>query len=223
MEDYLIYSVEDDSDIANIIKRTLAGQGYDVVTYADGESFLYAFNEKKPQMVLLDMMLPGIQGQDVLKQIRSNHDNDNVQIIIISARTLITDKVDGLDLGADDYIEKPFDLTELVSRVNAHARRNKTNDVYEIKGYSLDVKEQTLMKGGKKIQLTPSETKVLSVLFENSGKVVTRKKISVELYGDDSKENSRMIDMYIRAIRKKIGPKNEDIITSVYGSGYKIL
>lgn len=222
MDKYLIYSVEDDQDIAHIINATLTKQGYEVVTFPDGESFLDAFADKKPNMVLLDMMLPGIQGKDLLKEIRSTHANDDIEVIIISAKTLTMDKVDGLDLGADDYIEKPFDLLELMSRVNAHARRNKVADVIEFSQLSLDLQSNSLRKGDNHIELTNSEMKVLRLLALNIGKVVTRQAISIELYGDPSRADSRTIDMHIKSIRSKIGDKDQSVILSVYGSGYKI-
>lgn len=223
MDNYLIYSVEDDADISQIIRATLTKQGYDLVSFPDGESFLDAFGKKKPNMVLLDLMLPGVQGKDILKEIRRDRKNDDIQVIIISAKTLLLDKVDGLDLGADDYIEKPFDLLELMSRVNAHARRNKSIDTISIGDLTLDLKNSLLRKKDVMIELTPSEYKVLTLLFEEQGKVVNRERIAKVLYGDPNKANSRAIDMYVKSIRQKIGDRNQDLIVSVYGSGYKIL
>ena len=123
MNNYLIYSIEDDEDISYIIKATLEKQGYKVKSFPDGESFLDAFKIEKPNFILLDMMLPKIQGKDLLRYLRNDPNNDDIQIIIVSANRLTIDKIDGLDLGADDYIAKPFDLLELISRVNAKARR----------------------------------------------------------------------------------------------------
>ena len=123
MNNYLIYSIEDDEDISYIIKATLEKQGYKVKSFPDGESFLDAFKIEKPNFILLDMMLPKIQGKDLLRYLRNDPNNDDIQIIIVSANKLTIDKIDGLDLGADDYIAKPFDLLELISRVNAKARR----------------------------------------------------------------------------------------------------
>ena len=178
MEPYLIDSVEDDADIAHIINATLTKQGYEVKTFPDGESFLDDFGEKKPNMVLLDMMLPGVQGKDILKEIRKDHVNDDIQVIIISAKTMIMDKVDGLDLGADDYIEKPFDLMELMSRVNAHARRNKAVEAIAIGSLTLDLENRILKKKGNLIDLTPSEYKVAELLFKEEGKTVTREQLA---------------------------------------------
>lgn len=223
MEPYLIDSVEDNADIAHIINATLTKQGYEVKTFPDGESFLDDFGKKKPNMVLLDMMLPGVQGKDILKEIRKDHTNDDIQVIIISAKTMIMDKVDGLDLGADDYIEKPFDLMELMSRVNAHARRNKAVETIAIGSLTLDLENHVLKKKGNLIDLTPSEYKVAELLFKEEGKTVTREQLASVLYDDITKSDSRTLDMHIKSIRAKIGDKDQDFIVSVYGSGYKIL
>jgi two-component system alkaline phosphatase synthesis response regulator PhoP len=222
LEKYLIYSVEDDQDIGHIINATLSKQGYEVITFPDGESFLDAFALRKPKMILLDLMLPGIQGKDLLKEIRSKKANDDIQVLIISAKNLPIDKVGGLDLGADDYIEKPFDLLELMSRVNAHARRNRCLDAIEVGDLRLDLSADSLTKKDENIELTPSEFKIIVLLFKNAGKVVTRQQIAEELYGDSAKEDSRTIDMHIKSIRAKIGDKDQNLILSVYGSGYKI-
>ena len=123
----LIYSVEDDKDISKIINLTLSKQGYTVKSFYDGESFFKALYSEKPDMLLLDMMLPDYDGLEILKIVRANKNFDDVFIMIISARIMLTDKVDGLDYGADDYIEKPFDILELMSRVNSKFRRIKKN------------------------------------------------------------------------------------------------
>ena len=120
---YIIYSVEDDKNIAHLLKVALSKQGYIVESFNDGESFIERFKKQKPNLILLDMMLPNIQGDEILKMIRDDDENDDIQIIIVSANRMVMDKVDGLDLGADDYIEKPFDILELMSRVNSKARR----------------------------------------------------------------------------------------------------
>ena len=120
---YLIYSLEDDKDISHLINLALSGQGYTVKCFLDYPSFKTALDEKKPNMILLDLMLPEKSGEEILKDIRSDEKNDDIQIIIVSAKNLLINKIDGLDLGADDYIAKPFDVMELISRVNARARR----------------------------------------------------------------------------------------------------
>ena len=223
MNNYLIYSIEDDEDISYIIKATLEKQGYKVKSFPDGESFLDAFKIEKPNLILLDMMLPKIQGKDLLRYLRNDPNNDDIQIIIVSANKLTIDKIDGLDLGADDYIAKPFDLLELISRVNAKARRfhNQKKSV-AFKDFVINFDNKTLTKNSVFIDLTNSEFKVFALLVKNRNRVVSKKEIAVELYNDENKENNRTITMLIKSIRKKIDDKDQTIINSRYGIGYII-
>ena len=223
MDNYLIYSIEDDEDISYIIKATLEKQGYKVKSFPDGESFLDAFKIEKPNLILLDMMLPKIQGKDLLRYLRNDPNNDDIQIIIVSANKLTIDKIDGLDLGADDYIAKPFDLLELISRVNAKARRflNQNKSV-AFKDFVINFDNKTLTKNSVFIDLTNSEFKVFALLVKNRNRVVSKKEIAVELYNDENKENNRTITMLIKSIRKKIDDKDQTIINSRYGIGYII-
>ena len=223
MNNYLIYSIEDDEDISYIIKATLEKQGYKVKSFPDGESFLDAFKIEKPNLILLDMMLPKIQGKDLLRYLRNDPNNDDIQIIIVSANKLTIDKIDGLDLGADDYIAKPFDLLELISRVNAKARRflNQKKSV-AFKDFVINFDNKTLTKNSVFIDLTNSEFKVFALLVKNRNRVVSKKEIAVELYNDENKENNRTITMIIKSIRKKIDDKDQTIINSRYGIGYII-
>lgn len=222
MNNYLIYSIEDDEDIAYIIKATLTKQGYDVVSFPDGESFLDTFKTKKPDMILLDMMLPKIQGKEILKLIRNDFSNNDIQIIIVSANGMTIDKVDGLDLGADDYIAKPFDLLELISRVNAKARRATQNKSLTFHDLILNPSSKTLYRDNERIDLTSLEYKLLVFLLKNKNRVVSKKEIALELYNDETKEESRTIGMLIKSIRKKIGDNDQKIIVSRYGIGYLI-
>ena len=160
---YLIYSVEDDKNISHLLNVVLTKQGYQVESFGDGESFLARFKEKKPNLILLDMMLPNIQGSDILKLIRSNEENDDIQIIIISAKNLLMDKVDGLDLGADDYIEKPFDILELMSRVNSKARRSIKKDTQVLGNLALNSKKHEVFLNDEKVDLTNKEFIILEL------------------------------------------------------------
>lgn len=218
--DYLIYSVEDDKDISLIINRALSKQGYDIKSFFNANDFFIAFNEKKPNMILLDMMLPDVHGSEILKSIRSNPLNDDIEIIIISANHMLMDKVDGLDLGADDYIEKPFDLLELMSRVAARARRYKKNRVFSLKGVTLDLDKRVCMNNNKIIDLTVKEFDILAYLFNKKGNVVSRDELFEAIWNSSAVE-SRTLDMHIKAIRAKLN-SDDDIIKTVYGIGYKI-
>ncbi len=223
MENYLIYSVEDDESIASIINLTLSNKGYNVVSFPDGEKFLDEFNVKKPNLILLDLMLPGIQGRDIVKYVRGDKENNKVAIVIISAKSLVSDKIDGLDLGADDYIEKPFDLQEFLSRVNVQYRKF-INDIgiVIIDDYKLVVLDGKLYKRDVEIPLTKVQFKIISYLFRNRGNVVTRHELFNEIWGEDETFASRTIDMHIKTLRDKLQDKNKKFIKSIYGGGYKI-
>lgn len=215
----LIYSIEDDKDIAYIIRIALENSGYEVKSFYDGESFINEFNNKKPDLILLDMMLPKIQGQDLLKIIRSDNTNNDIDIIIISANKLISDKVDGLNLGADDYIEKPFDILELISRVNARFRKNK-NVIYNINGFIINEDKRIITKDNKQYKLTNSEFDILLILLKEKGNIVSRDTLITTLWGNNANYESRTIDMHIKNIRKKLDDQN--IIITVHGVGYRI-
>ena len=191
----VIYSVEDDKDIAKIINKTLSKQGYDVVSFYDGTSFIKTFDENKPDMVLLDMMLPDLSGAHLLQYIRKDSANDHIPVIIISANSLVTDKVDGLDMGADDYIAKPFDLLELMSRVNALFRRFKKSSSFEYGKLVLNSESHICKYDGKTISLTIKEFDILALLLKNKGKVVSRDEILSSIWGNEELE-TRTIDMH---------------------------
>jgi two-component system alkaline phosphatase synthesis response regulator PhoP len=222
---YLLYSVEDDENIATIIRLTLTKQGFDVRTFGDGESFLKAFAEQKPSLILLDLMLPGIQGKEILSIIRSDKENDGIHIIVVSAKSLTSDKVIALDLGADDYIIKPFELSELVSRVNAHIRRSdQSAHTLDFDDFRLDYSTGEIYKKGKLLELTATEFVILSTLIVHGGKLVSREDLSKAFLGSkaSAEPNSKALDMHIRALRRKLGVDGKRIV-SIYGGGYKIV
>ncbi len=215
----LIYSVEDDKDIAYLIKVALENSGYEVVSFEDAESFLKTFKKKKPDLILLDMMLPKIQGHELLKYLREDITNNDIDIIIVSANKLLADKVDGLNLGADDYIEKPFEVLELISRVNARFRKNKSR-VFEIKDLVIDEGKHTVFKNNIEIELTNTEFNLLLLLVKEKGKVLNRDYLIEKLRGEDAAFETRTIDMHIKNLRKKLN--DSTLILTIHGVGYKI-
>lgn len=218
---FLIYSVEDDPNIALILNKTLSKQGYTVQSFPNGTSFWAAFSKEQPQMVLLDMMLPDIPGSELLKKIRSNPRYDDIQIIIISANHMVMDKVDGFDLGADDYIEKPFDLLELMSRVAAKVRRYQKNRSLSSGKLIVNLDERSCLVDGRKIDLTTKEFDILAFLLERKGKVVSREELFERIWNTDQILESRTLDMHIKSLRSKLG-QHQDQIKTVYGIGYQI-
>lgn len=216
---YLIYSIEDDKDIAHIINVMVKKQGYQIETFYNGKSFFDTFYQKKPNMILLDINLPDINGLEILKKIRSDVSNDDIDIIIISANRLVIDKVDGLDLGADDYIEKPFDILELMSRINAHVRRFKRSRIIQAGNVIIDKDAHIVKKDDQIISLTSKEFDILALLCENKGNVISRDIILNSIWGNGSYE-SRTVDMHIKSIRNKLN--DNDFIQTVYGVGYRV-
>lgn len=233
-KDYLIYSIEDDPDIADILSLALRGQGYSIVNFENGEDFFSEFAKKKPDMILLDMMLPTIQGREILKAIRKDEENKDIIIIIVSAKSMVSDKIDGLNLGADDYIAKPFDINEFISRINAHYRRHSQNSlksgfghVLSLSRYKIDFDNKTLWDDKKLVDLTPSEYNIVSLLFKNHRNIVSKEEISKLLYGPTTEKEKlrkqyRTIDMLIKDIRTKINDNDKDFIKTVFGTGYVI-
>lgn len=215
-----IYSVEDDQDIAKIINVSLTKSGYQVYTFPDTKSFWDAFKKSKPDLILLDLMLPDGNGMDVLKTLRSNVENNDIKIIILSAKRMTMDKVEGLDCGADDYIEKPFDILELISRVNARFRLD--HEILSYHDINLDINRHTCTYQGNPIDLTNTEFSILKLLLQNLGKAITRDEIYHKLYTENDMVESRAIDMHIASLRKKLNDKESHIIHTIYGVGYII-
>lgn len=219
----IIYSVEDDVDIARIINKTLTKQGYQVYSFPDGKSFIEAFNKQKPDLVLLDLMLPDMNGNDIIKYIRNDIENNEVEIIIISAKRMLMDKVEGLDLGADDYLEKPFDLLELMSRVNARLRRHQNKNILIYNNLKVDLQKHLVFLDNKEIVCTNKEFDILTYLLQRKGQAVSRDDLLTFLWGDNNSDyESRTIDVHIKSLRSKLNDNDGSLIQTIYGIGYKI-
>lgn len=219
----IIYSVEDDVDIARIINKTLTKQGYQVYSFQDGKSFIEAFNKQKPDLVLLDLMLPDMNGNDIIKFIRNDIENNEVEIIIISAKRMLMDKVEGLDLGADDYLEKPFDLLELMSRVNARLRRHQNKNILIYNNLKVDLQKHLVFLDNKEIVCTNKEFDILTYLLQRKGQAVSRDDLLTFLWGDNNSDyESRTIDVHIKSLRSKLNDNDGSLIQTIYGIGYKI-
>lgn len=220
-KDYLIYSLEDDPNISHLLDLALSLQGYKFKAFLDYPSFNEAFNKEKPNMLLLDLMLPTKSGEEILKDIRSSSTNDDIQIIIISAKNTSMNKIDGLDLGADDYICKPFDVMELISRVNARARRYIKKSIVNIRSLSFNYENKIVKRDDKEIHFTAGESAILFELVKNVGNVINREALFKVLWGNDATYETRILDIHIKEIRKKLAP-DSDLIETVYGVGYKL-
>ena len=217
----LIYSVEDDEDISLIINKTLTKQGFTVKSFENGKKFLEQFKLETPDIVLLDLMLPDMSGSDIIKKIRSNQKYDNVHIIVVSAKHMTMDKVENLDLGADDYIEKPFDLLELMSRVEAHARRLRKSNLIKIGDIELDIAKRECIYQNKPVDLTVKEFDILVLLAKNAPNVLSRDQLFEEIWNTNQIVESRSLDMHIKTLRSKLNDDGK-LIKSIYGIGYKL-
>jgi two-component system alkaline phosphatase synthesis response regulator PhoP len=221
----LIYCVEDDENIRELVAYALKGQHFEVETFADGKTFWAAMEKKVPALVLLDIMLPGESGTDILKEIRNHPVYKDLPVIMATAKTSEYDVVKALDGGADDYVCKPFSILELISRIRTVLRRSKTTtEEKHILSYgpvTLDTDTYTVTVDGKECVLTAKEFELLRYLLVNSGIVLTREQIMEAVWGFTYAGESRTIDMHIKTLRQKLGDGGK-IIRTVRGVGYQI-
>ena len=217
----LIYSIEDDENIGYVINKALTNSGYEVKTFTSSVPFYAELEKQIPDILLLDIMLPGESGLEILSKIRSNSKYSNIYVIIVSAKDSEFDKVTGLDQGADDYIAKPFGIFELTSKINAVFRRFKDKEVLRVKDISLYVNERKCKKGDNDISLTQKEFDLFKYLLERKPNVVRKEDVIKDIWGSDYGE-TRTIDMHIKSIRQKIQDKDCSIIVTLHGIGYRI-
>ncbi len=217
-----ILVVEDEKKIVKLVKAYLEQAGYVVVTAADGQEALTVFRHERPNLVVLDLQLPTIDGLDVCRIMRRESD---VPIIMLTARIEETDKLIGLELGADDYVTKPFSPRELVARVRAVLRRTEGERVVEqtitVGDVSVDLERHAVTVRGEAVELTPTEFDLLAVLIQNPGRVFTRMQLLDKVQGYAYEGYERTIDAHIKNLRKKIEPTEPRHILTVYGVGYK--
>lgn len=219
-----IYVVEDDENIRELVIYALSGAGFDALGFECGADFFEEIRNELPKLVLLDIMLPKDDGMSILRKIKEDTDTQNVSVIMLTAKSSELDKVRGLDLGADDYMTKPFSVLELLSRVRAVLRRAGTQsmgDVLQYSGIVLDTQKHTVSSGGKPVVLTFKEFELLEYLLQNTGIVLTREKLIKHIWGYDFEGESRTVDMHIKTLRQKLGACAEHI-TTIRGVGYKI-
>ncbi len=224
MQKLKILLIEDEEDIADLIKLQAEISGYRLSHFLDGLNGFEAVGKEKPDLIILDLMLPGQNGLDVCRKIKANTDLRHIPIIMISAKSEETDVVLGLELGADDYVTKPFSPRVLLSRVKAVMRRNeeaeKNAPVVHFGEYTLEVDKYLVKKKDKPISLTLSEFGILRRLSLCPGKVLTRNQLLDDLQSDDAFVVDRNIDVHVAALRKKLGP-HFDYIETVRGVGYR--
>lgn len=220
----MIYVVEDDKNIQEIECFALKNAGYEAVGFDMAKDFYQALDKKLPELILLDIMLPDEDGLQVLRKLRMNKTTVLIPVIMVTAKTTEIDKVKGLDMGADDYLTKPFGVMELISRVKALLRRSvsvKQKEVYEFEDICLNDSRHEVYAGQNKCDLTYKEYELLKYLIVNEGLVLTRDRIMEEIWGTDFTGESRTLDMHIKTLRQKLGASGK-LIQTIRNVGYSL-
>lgn len=220
----MIWCVDDDNTIRDIEVYTLIKTGFEAKGFVDGLSMLEALKNEKPELIVLDIMLPGKDGVDVLKEIRSNPDTRKIPVIMATAKGTEMDKIQGLDTGADDYLVKPFGVMEMVSRIKAVLRRCEPDETVQeltIGDITLNDLKHTVTVNGERITLTFKEFELLKLFMTHPGVVYSREKLLSEVWGGDYLGESRTVDMHIKTLRQKLGDAGKYIET-VIGVGYRL-
>lgn len=220
----MIWCVDDDKTIRDIEVYTLTQTGFQAKGFSDGFSVLEALRSEKPELIVLDIMLPGKDGVEVLKEIRSRPDTRKIPIIMATAKGTEMDKIQGLDAGADDYLVKPFGVMEMVSRIKAVLRRCESasqDDTLSYGDITLSEKAHLVTVNGEKVSLTFKEFEILKLFIKNPGIVFSRDKLLSEIWGIDYLGESRTVDMHIKTLRQKLGLAGACIQT-VVGVGYRM-
>lgn len=220
-----IYCIEDDENIRQLVVYALKNNGFEAMGFESGNELYKELEIALPDLIILDIMLPGDNGYEILKNIRQNHITKDIPIIMLTAKTNEYDKVKGLDMGADDYIGKPFGIMELISRVNAVLRRSLRSvdkeEIICIDSLCLDINKRVVTVGSKVIDLTFKEFELLHYLLQNKNIVLSRDKIMNEVWDTDFQGESRTVDVHIRTLRLKLGEVG-NIIQTIRNVGYKI-
>lgn len=220
----MIYCVEDDMNIRELVIYTLNSTGMDAKGFDEGGVFWQALEESLPELVLLDIMLPGEDGIAILKKLKTNPRTKEIPVIMLTAKGTEYDKVIGLDSGADDYVTKPFGMMELVSRIKAVLRRTGvavSKDVLSAGSVEVDTKKHQVMVDGREVILTLKEFDLLELLLRNKNSVLSRDQLLTNIWGYDFGGETRTVDVHIRTLRQKLAAK-EDVIETIRGVGYRI-
>lgn len=224
-----ILIIEDDEHIQELLRFNLQTNGYDVIMASDGLQGLEMAKENLPDMILLDLMLPKMDGLDVCRAVKSDAQMMTIPIIMLTAKGSETDKVLGLELGADDYLTKPFSIRELMARIKAVLRRGskesepaEPSKMVTIDNLIIDIEKHVVHRDGIEFQLTLKEFELLRELVSNRGKVLTRNYLLDTIWGYDYYGETRTVDVHVRHLRKKIESEQHQYIETVRGIGYKI-
>ncbi|HEX4956041.1 MAG TPA: response regulator [Thermoanaerobaculia bacterium] len=217
--------VEDEADIAEVLRYNLEKEGFEVETLGRGDSALESIRRQPPQLILLDLMLPGMDGLDLTRTLKRDTATAKIPLVMLTAKSDEVDRIVGLELGADDYIPKPFSPREVVLRIKAVLRRARQapptdGDLLSVGRVRLDLAAHRLEISGREVPLTATEFRLLKVLLERSGRVQTRSRLLTDVWGYAEDVDSRTVDTHIRRLRRKLGPE-ADRIETVIGVGYR--
>ena len=224
-----ILIVDDEKDIVELVSYNLEREGYSTVKALDGETALRKIRTEKPDLLILDLMLPGVGGLDICKMVRANPEISSLPIIMLTAKADEVDKIIGLEIGADDYITKPFSVKELIARVRTILRRIQdgkkppAKETFEFNGLYINYLSCAVNVDGKPVALSPTELKLLFFLSRNPGRVYSRNQILDHVWGNDTFITDRAVDVHIRRLRSQIEQdiENPRYILTVRGFGYK--
>ena len=225
MNDKKILVVEDDKDLISLIKFNLKSEGFNVLLSPNGEDGLFTAKEEKPDLILLDWMLPILSGIEVLQRLKNNKDTKSIPVIFITAKGEENDKIRGLNSGADDYIVKPFSTKELIARIKANLRRGKLipDDKIVCSDIEIDLVSKRVKRQNKIIHLGPIEFRLLHCLCKNQGRVFSRDQLLDNVWGNDVYVEQRTVDVHIRRLRKALNINNlPNIIRTIRSEGYSV-
>lgn len=220
----MIFCVEDDSGIRDLMIYALNSSGFEAEGFADGEALFAALASKTPELIMLDIMLPGEDGISILKKLRSSSMTADIPVIMATAKGTEYDKVIGLDLGADDYLAKPFGMMEMVSRVRAVLRRSAPRPaerLLRVGELEMNLGEHTVTAGGRRVQLTLKEFELLHKFMANPGRAFTREQLLATVWGEEFVGETRTVDVHIGTLRTKLGDCG-GYIETVRGVGYRM-
>lgn len=218
--------VEDESALVELLRYNFEKEGFRVATASDGEAALVAVEESTPDLIVLDWMLPHVSGLEVCRQLRRRPETRDVPIIMLTARGEESDRIRGLEVGADDYVSKPFSPSELIARVRAVLRRSKPSTAQDLLTFGdlvMDLSSHRVLRSGRPIHLGPTEFRLLRFLLERPGRVYSREQLLDAVWGRDIYVEPRTVDVHIRRLRKAINlPGDSDLIRTVRSAGYAL-
>ncbi|WP_417318995.1 phosphate regulon transcriptional regulator PhoB [Emcibacter sp.] len=221
-----ILLIEDDQNLTELVRYNLEQEGFRVTCEADGEEGLISASDENPDLILLDWMLPNLSGIEICRRLRRENTTKNIPIIMLTARSEETDRIRGLETGADDYITKPFSPKELIARINAILRRIRpalSGETLEYAGIVMDTASHKVSRDGTALHLGPTEYRMLKHFMENPGRVFSREQLLDSVWGNDIYVESRTVDVHIRRLRKALNiDQSPNIIRTVRSAGYAL-